>query len=192
MASKVSERFSLILSTRRLFLKAKAKLCQLYDPSVVGMCLLYSSLSFPNTYIRASPHQWPLISTISRRLSLSLSLARTHTQKMEAFSSPKVSSLLLFSLFVSSLMATASAGNFYQDFDLTWGDRRAKIVDGGKLLMLSLDRASGSGFRSKKEYLFGRIDMQLKLVSGNSAGTVTAYYVRRPSTTFHISSLILY
>ena len=110
---------------------------------------------------------------------------------MEAFSSPKVSSLL-FSLFVSSLMATASAGNFYQDFDLTWGDRRAKIVDGGKLLMLSLDRASGSGFQSKKEYLFGRIDMQLKLVSGNSAGTVTAYYVRRPSTTFHISSLILY
>ncbi|KAL6333762.1 hypothetical protein AAG906_028948 [Vitis piasezkii] len=95
---------------------------------------------------------------------------------MEAFSSPKVSSLL-FSLFVSSLMATASAGNFYQDFDLTWGDRRAKIVDGGKLLMLSLDRASGSGFQSKKEYLFGRIDMQLKLVSGNSAGTVTAYYL---------------
>ena len=89
-------------------------------------------------------------------------------------------------------MATASAGNFYQDFDLTWGDRRAKIVDGGKLLMLSLDRDSGSGFQSKKEYLFGRIDMQLKLVSGNSAGTVTAYYVRRPSTTFHISSLILY
>ena len=89
-------------------------------------------------------------------------------------------------------MATASTGNFYQDFDLTWGDRRAKIVDGGKLLMLSLDRASGSGFQSKKEYLFGRIDMQLKLVSGNSAGTVTAYYVRRPSTTFHISSLILY
>ncbi|RVX10774.1 putative xyloglucan endotransglucosylase/hydrolase protein 16 [Vitis vinifera] len=74
-------------------------------------------------------------------------------------------------------MATASAGNFYQDFDLTWGDRRAKIVDGGKLLMLSLDRASGSGFQSKKEYLFGRIDMQLKLVSGNSAGTVTAYYL---------------
>ena len=80
----------------------------------------------------------------------------------------------------------AFAGSFYQDFDLTWGDHRAKIDDGGKLLMLSLDKASGSGFQSKKEYLFGRIDMQLKLVSGNSAGTVTAYYVRHPNTTFFL------
>lgn len=80
----------------------------------------------------------------------------------------------------------ASAGSFYQDFDLTWGDHRAKILDGEKLLTLSLDKASGSGFQSKKEYLFGKIDMQLKLVSGNSAGTVTAYYVRHLSTTFSL------
>lgn len=73
-------------------------------------------------------------------------------------------------------MAT-SAGNFYQDFDLTWGGNRANIFKGGQLLSLSLDKVSGSGFKSKKDYLFGRIDMQLKLVAGNSAGTVTAYYV---------------
>lgn len=78
---------------------------------------------------------------------------------------------------MSSLLVVSCAGNFYQDFDLTWGDRRAKIVNGGQLLSLSLDKVSGSGFQSKKEYLFGRIDMQLKLVAGNSAGTVTAYYV---------------
>ncbi|KAJ8438108.1 hypothetical protein Cgig2_015365 [Carnegiea gigantea] len=40
-----------------------------------------------------------------------------------------------------------------------------------------LDEASGSGFQSKNECLFGRIDMQLKLVCRNSAGTVTAYYI---------------
>lgn len=84
---------------------------------------------------------------------------------------------MLVGVVVSSLVASSSA-NFNQDFDLTWGDHRAKIFNGGQLLSLSLDKVSGSGFQSKKEYLFGRIDMQLKLVAGNSAGTVTAYYVR--------------
>ncbi|KAE8022896.1 hypothetical protein FH972_008657 [Carpinus fangiana] len=83
----------------------------------------------------------------------------------------------LVSLVMSSLLVAPAAGNFYQDFDLTWGNNRAKIFQGGQLLSLSLDRVSGSGFQSKKEYLFGRIDMQLKLVAGNSAGTVTAYYL---------------
>ncbi|KAJ1407313.1 Xyloglucan endo-transglycosylase, C-terminal [Sesbania bispinosa] len=82
----------------------------------------------------------------------------------------------VFGIVISTMVA-ACAGSFYQDFDLTWGGNRAKIFRGGQLLSLSLDQVSGSGFQSKKEYLFGRIDMQLKLVAGNSAGTVTAYYL---------------
>ncbi|KAF8388491.1 hypothetical protein HHK36_027163 [Tetracentron sinense] len=63
----------------------------------------------------------------------------------------------------SSLMA-ASAGNFNQDFDITWDDGRTKMINNGQLLRLSLDKVSCSGFQSKREYLFGRIDIQLKLV----------------------------
>ncbi|XP_020266753.1 probable xyloglucan endotransglucosylase/hydrolase protein 23 [Asparagus officinalis] len=84
---------------------------------------------------------------------------------------------ILFTLLACSLIGIAYAGNFNNDFDITWGDGRGRILNNGQLLSLSLDKTSGSGFQSKHEYLFGKIDMQLKLVAGNSAGTVTAYYL---------------
>jgi hypothetical protein len=37
----------------------------------------------------------------------------------------------------------------------------------------------GAGFASNQMFLFGQIDMQIKRVTGDSAGTVVAYYVSR-------------
>ncbi|CAN6450690.1 unnamed protein product [Victoria cruziana] len=89
-------------------------------------------------------------------------------------SSGRLAALLLLLLLS---FCGASTANFWTDVDITWGGPRAAVINNGQQLRLSMDRASGSGFQSKNEYLFGRFDMKIKLVSGNSAGTVTAYYL---------------
>eukprot|EP00249_Psilotum_nudum_P024073 c29081_g1_i1 orf=351-1223(+) len=82
--------------------------------------------------------------------------------------------LLNMLIILVALVAPSSTANLAEDFDVS---SNAQILRGGELLKLSLDQLSASGFSSKSRYLFGNIDMQIKLVPGDSAGTVTAYYL---------------
>lgn len=67
--------------------------------------------------------------------------------------------------------------NFHRDFDATWGEGNARFLDSGRLVELSLDEQTGSRLQSKDRYLFGRFDLEIKLVLGESAGTITSFYV---------------
>ncbi|XP_031109826.1 xyloglucan endotransglucosylase/hydrolase protein 24-like [Ipomoea triloba] len=70
--------------------------------------------------------------------------------------------------------------NFNNDVTMYFGNHLGQVQDNGNTMALNLDQQTGSGFNTKNEYIFGRFDMQLKLMKGFSAGTVTTFYLTSP------------
>ncbi|CAM8947724.1 unnamed protein product [Rhodiola kirilowii] len=66
---------------------------------------------------------------------------------------------------------------FSRNYVPTWAFDHIKYLNGGSEIQLSLDNYTGTGFQSKGSYLYGHFSMRIKMVAGDSAGTVTAYYL---------------
>ncbi|CAB4321078.1 unnamed protein product [Prunus armeniaca] len=67
--------------------------------------------------------------------------------------------------------------DFNKDFFVTWSPSNVNTSADGRTRSMKLDQESEAGFASNQMFLFGQIDMQIKLVPGDSAGTVVAYYL---------------
>ncbi|KAM0855526.1 hypothetical protein ACQ4PT_049713 [Festuca glaucescens] len=66
---------------------------------------------------------------------------------------------------------------FEKNYVPTWAEDHIQYLNGGREVQLSLDKSTGTGFQTRGSYLFGHFSMHIKLVGGDSAGTVTAFYL---------------
>ncbi|WOL18102.1 putative xyloglucan endotransglucosylase/hydrolase protein 8 [Canna indica] len=72
---------------------------------------------------------------------------------------------------------TSSSFSFKDNFDIMWAEDHFKTSPDGQTWYLYLDNTTGCGFQTRQRYRFGWFSMKLKLVGGDSAGVVTAYYM---------------
>uniref|UniRef100_A0A0D9W931 Xyloglucan endotransglucosylase/hydrolase n=1 Tax=Leersia perrieri TaxID=77586 RepID=A0A0D9W931_9ORYZ len=75
----------------------------------------------------------------------------------------------------------ARGRGFHEEFDVIWGEDHVRVTDedgaGRQVVALTLDQSSGSGFQSNDQFLFGEFSIEMKLVTGESPGTVATFYL---------------
>ncbi|CAI9087763.1 OLC1v1021055C1 [Oldenlandia corymbosa var. corymbosa] len=88
-------------------------------------------------------------------------------------------SILIVVAFSCSLSQAevSKVANFDDSFNKTCPESHFAASDDGQKWFLSLDKKSGCGFQTKNKYRFGWFSMKLKLVAGDSAGVVTAFFM---------------
>ncbi|XP_059292871.1 probable xyloglucan endotransglucosylase/hydrolase protein 8 [Lycium ferocissimum] len=88
--------------------------------------------------------------------------------------------LLLILALLATLFSSSHAqlkGAFEENFSKSCPGTHFKTSQDGQIWYLTLDQVSDCGFMTKQSYRFGWFSTKLKLVGGDSAGVVTAFYM---------------
>ncbi|XP_010667960.1 xyloglucan endotransglucosylase protein 6 [Beta vulgaris subsp. vulgaris] len=83
--------------------------------------------------------------------------------------------IIYFCFAILMMVEVVSSSKFDELFQPSWA--LDHFTYEGELLKLKLDNFSGAGFQSKSKYMYGTVTVQIKLIEGDSAGTVTAFYM---------------
>ncbi|KAK4427641.1 Xyloglucan endotransglucosylase/hydrolase protein 2 [Sesamum alatum] len=67
---------------------------------------------------------------------------------------------------------------FNVSYNVAWGNDHVLFLDQGRQVQLSMDLHSGAGFESKLSYGSGFFHLRIKLPNRDSAGVITAFYLR--------------
>ncbi|GJN36619.1 hypothetical protein PR202_gb25496 [Eleusine coracana subsp. coracana] len=78
-----------------------------------------------------------------------------------------------------ALVQAAASEHWLNDYFTTDGNVRAGYdASGQEVATVNLNQQTGGGgFNSKKKFLFGEFSIRIKLIPGNSAGTVSCFYL---------------
>ncbi|WOL13001.1 putative xyloglucan endotransglucosylase/hydrolase protein 8 [Canna indica] len=85
--------------------------------------------------------------------------------------------LLLLLPLICSAASSTTGFSFKENFNIMFAEDHFRTSPDGQIWYLYLDKKTGCGFQTRQRYLFGWFSMKLKLVGGDSAGVVTAYYM---------------
>ncbi|GLJ45979.1 hypothetical protein SUGI_0968290 [Cryptomeria japonica] len=118
------------------------------------------------------------------KLNKPIKLGKLTSRKWELFCNLKMLPKILL-VFLAMVAHPVMAGTprrsidvpFQENYVPSWAAYHIKYIDGGKQVTLSLDNSTGTGFQSKDKYLFVNFSMHIKMIPGDSAGTVTAFYL---------------